>query len=393
MKIEFSPPDISEDDINAVVQVLKSGWITSGAVCDEFSLHLNNYLNARYTLLLNSATSGLFLALKAYGIGPGDEVITTPYTFAATANAINHTGAKVVFADVCKNNFFIDPESIAQKITKNTKAIIPVDFGGALPDYQKINALARTQKIHPVNSYQEALGRILVLADSAHSLGALDQGRHDFADMRVFSFHAVKNLTTSEGGALSLYSLGDAQINNDFYSVLKAYALHGQDRSAREKFLNGAWEYDIRIPGYKMNMPDMTAALGLSQFRRYETDILPKRRQIFTAYVEHFKNNQQFLLPKFGSDHAAHLFPLRIDGFDESRRNQLIRYCVDAGISVNVHYKPLNLMSAASFYDTKAACPNAVSVYQNEISLPLHTRLTLEMIDYISATVQEGICI
>lgn len=393
MKIEFSPPDLSEDDIDAVVRVLRSGWITSGAVCDEFSSHLNNYLNARYTLLLNSATSGLFLALKAYGIGPGDEVITTPYTFAATANAIKHTGAKVVFADVCKNNFFIDPESIARKITPDTKVIIPVDFGGALPDYQKINALACAQKIHPVNHYQEALGRILVLADSAHSLGALDQGRHDFADMRVFSFHAVKNLTTSEGGALSFYSFGNEQIDDDFYSVLKAYALHGQDRSAREKFLDGAWEYDIRMPGYKMNMPDITAALGLSQFRRYETDILPKRRQIFTAYVDYFKNKEPFILPEFGSDHAAHLFPLRLDGFDESRRNQLIRYCFDSGISVNVHYKPLNLMSAASFYDTKASCPNSVSVYQNEISLPIHTQLTLEMIECVCDTVKEGACI
>ena len=392
MKIEFAPPDISEDDINAVVRVLRSGWITSGAVCDEFSSQLNNYLDACYTLLLNSATSGLFLALKAYGIGPGDEVITTPYTFAATANAIKHTGAKVVFADVGENSFFIDPESIARKITQDTKAIIPVDFGGALPDYPKINALARAQKIRPVNRYQEALGRILVLADSAHSLGAQDQGRHDFADMRVFSFHAVKNLTTSEGGALSFYSFGDEQIDDEFYAVLKTYALHGQDRSAREKFLDGSWEYDIRMPGYKMNMPDITAALGLSQFRRYETDILPKRRQIFAAYFDYFKDKEQFMLPEFGPDHAAHLFPLRIDGFDEYQRNRLMQYCFDCGVSVNVHYKPLTLMSAVSFYDPDAYCPNSFSVYQNEISLPLHTMLTPEMITRVCGTVMEGIC-
>ncbi|MGL4561355.1 MAG: DegT/DnrJ/EryC1/StrS family aminotransferase [Brevinema sp.] len=387
--IPFSPPYITEDDITEVVHVLRSGWITTGKVCEEFSLQLSSYNQSSFTQLFNSATAGLFIALKAMGIGPGDEVITTPYTFAASANVILHTGARLVFADVKKDSFFIDPEEVYAKITPNTKAIIPVDFSTSHQYQWDHDRLSK--HFTPNNKYQAILGRPLILIDAAHSLGSrfLDSS----IDMAVYSFHAVKNLTTAEGGALSINSFGDDRLDHEFQLLLRSLLLHGQNKSARDKFLGNQWEYDITCAGYKYNMTDIAAALGLSQLQRYQKT-LQQRRLLFKKYQEYLSGNDQFIMDDpVIFDHvdqsSCHLFPLRINQFSEDQRNKLIDYCFAQGVSVNVHYKPLHLMSCSDYHEQNVF-PNAVAQYQNEISLPLHLGMTQSDIEYVVSILNQG---
>lgn len=382
--IGFSPPDINEDDIKAVTDVLRSGWITTGSIAERLENIIKQYLDAPYALALNSATAGLFLALKAYGVGEGDEVITTPYTFAATANVIMHTGAKPVFADTAPGSFFISAKNIEAKLSPRTKAVIPVDYAGALPQYNSILEVVERAPFHADNAFQESLRRPLVLADSAHSLGAHAKG--SFAgDVQVFSFHAVKNLTTAEGGMLVFHSLGAEEIDASFNKLLRLYALHGQDKSAREKFLSHSWEYDISVPGYKYNMPDTLAALGLSQFQRYDSEILPLRRSLFDAYSAHLDKNA-FIIPDFPKNHSAHLYPLRL-ACSMEKRNKMIQKLSEIGISTNVHYKPLTLMSSNSYYQS-TPCPQAEEIWKDEISLPIHGKMTIEDAVYITDQVK-----
>lgn len=390
--IAFSPPFLTNEDILAVTNVLQSGWITSGSVGEEFASLLKEYTKAHSLILMNSATASLFLALKTLGIGKGDEVITTPYTFAATANVIYHTGAKIVFADVKKDSFYIDTEEIYKKITTKTKAIIPVDFSTKSNVVLDFSFLKR--HFTPSNKFQEALKRPLVLIDSAHALGSrfLD----NTIDMAAYSFHAVKNLTTAEGGALAVNSFGDSILDQEYQKMILAYTLHGQDRSARDKFVTGSWEYDILLPGYKYNMPDTLAALGMSQFKRYENNTLIKRRELFRTYVNLLKNNHRVIMDESAIFHhieyaSCHLFPLRIQDFTEEQRNSLITFCNERGVTVNVHYKPLVMMSAYKHYNIKDEFENSYNQYCNEISLPLHMGMDEEDITYVSDVVLEGI--
>ncbi|MGL4389159.1 MAG: DegT/DnrJ/EryC1/StrS family aminotransferase [Brevinema sp.] len=387
--ILFSPPHIIEEDIEQVIAVLRSGWITTGSQCEAFSKELSQYNNAFYTHLFNSATAALFVALKAMGICEGDEVITTPYTFAATANVILHTGAKLVFADVKKDSFFIDPEEVYKKITPKTKAIIPVDFSTAYHYIWDEDRLA--SYFIPSNDYQKALGRPLILVDAAHALGSrfLDSS----IDMAAYSFHAVKNLTTAEGGALSINSFGDEYLDLEFQKELRQLSLHGQNKSARDKFLGNQWEYDIVCTGYKYNMTDIAAALGLSQLKRYN-EILKKRREIFKKYQDLLAPYPQFFMNdpiifNHIDQSSCHLFPLRIDNYDTKKRNQLMEHCFNKGVSVNLHYKPLNLMSCSD-YRTDNHFSNAVAQYENEISLPLHIGLSDTDVEYVVSTLVEG---
>ncbi len=385
--ISFSSPNISDEDISAVVEVLKSGWITSGGVGEEFSSLLKNYLYADDVFLLNSATAGLFLALKTIGIGEGDEVITTPYTFAATANVIHHVGAKVVFADVKKDSFYMDIDEVYQKITPKTKAIIPVDFSTAHNwdfDFSRLS-----QNFTPNNHYQEKLNRPLILVDAAHSLGSrfVDEN----VDMTVYSFHAVKNLTTAEGGALAVGSMLESELTKN----IQAYRLHGQSKSAKEKFLSGTWEYDITLPGYKFNMPDTLAAIGLSQFKRYESDTLPYRRKLVKAYQELLKDDRIIMdeedIFKNVDKSSCHLMPIRVRDCSELERNNIIDFAKSQGVSMNVHFKPLHLMSANKYYDWQSPLPNSEAQYQNQISLPLHNSMSLEDVEYVADVLLKGV--
>ncbi|MGL4677432.1 MAG: DegT/DnrJ/EryC1/StrS family aminotransferase [Brevinema sp.] len=391
-RISFSSPNVSNEDIVAVVNVLKSGWITSGSVGEEFAQELAQYLQAEHIFLLNSATAGLFIALKAMGIGMGDEVITTPYTFAATANVIYHTGAEVVFADVKPGSFYLDRDEVYKKITPKTKAIIPVDFSTAHNWNFDHNLLA--QYFLPKNEFQEQLKRPLILLDSAHALGSrfIDSS----IDMAVYSFHAVKNITTAEGGALALGSLGDQYLDQLLTQQIANYILHGQNKSAKDKFLSGTWEYDISVPGYKFNMPDILAALGLSQFRRYESHTLPYRRKLFIAYQQLLQDNPQIVMDdpdifQFIDCSSCHLMPIRIQNYSEEQRNQLINYAQSKGVALNVHFKPLHKMNVNRYYKCMESLLHSEKQYQNEISLPLHQEMTLDDVEYVTEVLLSGL--
>lgn len=393
-EIPFSPPDINENDIAAVIQTLESGWITTGAKCRDFAKVLAEYTNTKSANLFSSATSAMEMALRLYGITEGDEVITTPYTYAATSNLILHTGAKAVFVDVKKDSFSIDPKQIEAAINKKTKAIIPVDFGGQPVDYDEIKniaeqkkALFKAKKDHDV---QNSLGRTLLILDAAHSLGAKYNGKTigSELDFTAFSFHAVKNLTTAEGGALVYNDL--ASIDTEFISKeLSKWALHGQDKSAFEKTTAG-WQYDINLIGYKCNMTDVSASLGLSQLLRYDK-ILEKRKAIFELYREMFSKYEEFILPPFNEAHkesSYHLFPLRIRDYEETDRDILIMQMKKLGISLNVHFKPVVMHTAYKNlgYDIKDF-PNAYDMYKNEVSLPLYSKLDLNDAEFVAQSI------
>lgn len=388
MKIQFSPPDITQEEIDEVVETLKSGWITTGPKTKLFEKKLAEYCNTPRAVCLNSATSAMEMTLRLLGIGEGDEVITSAYTYTASASVITHVGAKVKLVDSGKDSFLIDYEAIADAITEKTKAIIPVDIAGKMCDYDKIIEILEKKKslFTPKNELQKAFGRVIIIADAAHSLGASYKGlmSGEVADFTCFSFHAVKNLTTAEGGAVTWRDI-DGIDNEKIYKEFMLLSLHGQSKDALAKTKPGAWEYDIVAPNYKCNMTDIMASLGLAQLRRYP-DILKRRTKLIEKYDEQLRDLNVTSMNHFDDTYKScgHLYLIRLNGKDETYRNDVIIKLANKGISVNVHYKPLPMHTAYKSLGFKIEdYPNAFNMYKNEITLPLHTLLTDEEVDYI----------
>lgn len=391
--IPFSPPDISELEILSVIETLKSGWITTGPKSKEFESRISSYLGTNKTIAMNSATVCMEMALRVLDIGPGDEVITTAYTYTASASVIDHVGAKIIMIDTLESSFQLNYEQIANAITEKTKAIIPVDIGGSVVDYDRIiRILDRKKNLYTPKkgTLQELFDRVVVIADAAHAFGAKRQDKKvgTLADFTSFSFHAVKNLTTSEGGALTWNNIPNIS-DEELYSKFSNLILHGQTKDALAKTQVGSWEYDITRTGYKANMTDISAAIGIAQLDRYPK-LLERRKEIILRYDSAFKNLPITTLPHFTDEYqsSGHLYLIRIDGYEEEQRNQFIKNMAELGVAVNVHYKPLPLMTAYNKlgFDIKNY-PNAYNMYKNEVTLPLHTLLTDEDVDYIISSV------
>ncbi|MCZ9887659.1 DegT/DnrJ/EryC1/StrS family aminotransferase [Brachyspira hyodysenteriae] len=395
-KIPFSPPDITDSEIEAVVNVLKSGWITTGPVNKEFEEELCKYIDVKRVKLLSSATSAMELALKIFGIGEGDEVIVPAYTYASTANVVVHLGAKVVFIDAKEDDFNIDLERLEKAITNKTKAVIAVDIGGMPCDYDAIIKILESKKElfnASENKYQKELKRPLFLLDAAHSIGAIYKGKRtgSQADMSSFSFHAVKNITTSEGGALSFNDIGNINAD-DIYKEISVLSLHGQNKSAfdKNKGGKGAWRYNIELAGYKCNMSDLHAAIGLSQLRRYDS-MLNHRKKIVSIYNDILSKNSRIILPNFKNNETEssyHLYLMRVKDFEEDDRDLLIDKMSEFGITLNVHYLPLPAHKAYidlgyNIDDYK----NAFNLYKNQITLPLYSTLKEEDAEYIALNI------
>ena len=366
-RLPFSPPYIDNWEIESVIKVMESGWITRGPVCEEFEKRLSEYTGSPYCLVLNSATAGLFLALKAMGIGEGDEVITTPYTFAATANSVIHCGARPVFADIERDSFCISPKEIKKKVGRKTKAIIPVHFGGRPAELDEISKIADNHNL-------------TVIEDAAHAIGACYRGRKIGSgdNIAVFSFHAVKNLTTAEGGAVALK-------DESLFRLLKLYSLHGQSKDAFKKLQAGGWEYDIELPGYKFNMTDIQAAIGIEQLKKLD-DNIKIRKRIANRYTDFFRN-YSFIKVSSCEEYnecAWHLYPILIDftGLKIDKKH-LINAIWEEGISLNVHYKPVHMMSYynKTFGYKPEDFPVSYRVYKEEISLPIYPGMSDEDVD------------
>lgn len=391
MKVPFSPPYIDAEVKAAVLSTLDSGWITTGPMVRDLQKAVAESVGVADVLCCNSATSALMLALHWFGIGRGDEVIIPAYTYAATALAVLHTGAKPVMVD-SGTDFNIDVAKIKSQITTRTKAIIPVDIAGWPCDYDELNAVVASQEIRalfkPANDPQKKLARILVLADAAHSLGAfynkVPSGR--LSDMTVFSFHAVKNITTAEGGAITL-NLPEPFRNDEIYSTLRLWSLNGQTKDAFTKTTGGGWRYDIVYPGFKINMPDVLAAIGLAQFRQYASKLLPERKKIFARYAEAFSKRPWAEIPQWSNEYkssSCHIFPLRIKGISEAQRDQMISFISSREVSVNVHFQPLPLLSYfRELGYSIQSFPVAFDAYAREISLPVYSGLTDEQIQFV----------
>ena len=387
-KIEFSPPDIGEEEIQAVSETLRSGWITTGPKTKLFEKKIAEFCGTSRAVCLNSATAGFELTLRLFGIGEGDEVITTAYTYTATASVIYHVGAKIVLVDTQKDSYEMDYEKLEQLVTEKTKAIIPVDLAGVICDYEKIYQIVEDKKalFKPQGMLQERLGRILVLADAAHALGAVQKGKHcgQVADFTSFSFHAVKNLTTAEGGAVTWKENPDLD-DEYIYQQYMLMSLHGQSKDALSKTQLGAWEYDIIAPLFKCNMTDIMASIGLVQLSRYD-ELLSKRQRIIETYNAAFSELPIEYLKHSGKDYqsSGHLYMIRIKGKERKECNAIIQKLAEMGVAANVHYKPLPLLSAYKNLGFQIEnFPNAYQMYQNEITLPLHTLLTDEDVEYI----------
>lgn len=394
--IKFSPPDISEKDITAVSEALRSGWITTGPQTKLFEKKIAEYCEADSAAALNSATACLEMTLRILGIGQGDEVITSGYTYTASCSVICHVGATPILVDTAENSFEMDYEKLYDAITPRTKAIIPVDLGGVMCDYEKIFEIVNKRKniFKPNNLIQEAIGRVAVVADGAHSFGAFRNGKKSgsVADFTSFSFHAVKNLTTAEGGAVTWKPINGIK-NEEIYKNFMLLSLHGQNKDALAKTKAGAWEYDIIYPAYKCNMTDILASLGLSQLERYDK-MLQRRYEITNAYNEFFKSENIQVLPHLNenSKSSCHLYITRLLGKDEKFRNKFIEKMAEAGIATNVHYKPLAMLTAYKNmgFDVKDF-PNAYNMYKNEVTLPLHTLLTDGEVEYVAKTYKENL--
>lgn len=392
--IPFSPPDITDLEIQEVVDTLKSGWITTGPKTKLFEKEIAKFCNTSKAVCLNSNTAGIELILRILGIGDGDEVIVPAYTYTASASVINHVGAKIVFVDCKKDLYEMDYDLVEKEINPKTKAIIAVDIAGIIANYDKITEIANKHKkiFRPSNEIQRKIGRITIIADAAHSFGAKDKNRMSgsIADFTSFSFHAVKNLTTAEGGAVTWKDI-DGIDNEDLYKKFMLWSLHGQDKDALNKNKAGQWEYDIKIPGYKCNMTDIMAAIGLAQLKRYNA-LLARRREIIEKYNNAFKDLNVQFLDHYNKERqsSGHLYLMRLIGKNEDQRNDLINKLAEQGITTNVHYKPLPMMTAYKNlgYDIKNYT-NAYEMYKNEITLPLHTLLTDDEIDYIIEKVKE----
>lgn len=388
MKISFSPPDISEREIAEVVDTLKSGWITTGPKTKRFEREIAEYCNVNKAVCLNSQTACAEMALRVLGIGEGDEVITTAYTYTATAAVVCHVGAKLVLVDTQTDSLEPDYDAIEKAINERTKAIIPVDLGGVPCDYDRIFDIVNAKKslFRPANRIQEAIGRVVVLADTAHAFGAVykDKKVGSIADFSAFSFHAVKNLTTAEGGALTWRTINGID-DEEIYKTLQLLSLHGQNKDALAKTKFGAWEYDVVAPWYKCNMTDIMAALGLAQLSRYD-GMLARRKAIIERYDSALKPLGVKVLPHFTGDHksSGHLYITEIPNVTYEQRGEIINKMAEREIACNVHYKPLPLLTAYKNlgFDIKDY-PNAYDHFAHEITLPLHTCLTDEEADYV----------
>ena len=398
MKIPFSPPDIGEAEIAQVADTLRSGWITTGPKTKELERQVASFCHTSRAVCLNSATAAMELTLHQLGIGPGDEVITCAYTYTASASVVCHVGAKLVLVDCCKPSdggsdcYQMDYDALERAITPRTKAIIPVDLGGVVCDYDRIFEIVERKKAlftPSDNKIQQALGRVAVMADAAHAFGAQWHGRMcgEIADFTCFSFHAVKNFTTAEGGAVTWRDLPGID-NEEIYKNYMLLSLHGQSKDALAKTQLGAWEYDIVMPGYKCNMTDIMAAIGLAQMQRYP-DLLARRRQIITRYNQVMDPLPVSYLRHYGEDFASsgHLYLVRLNGRDEQFRNDFIVKMAEREIATNVHYKPLPMHTAYKKlgFDIKDY-PNAFAMYRNEVTLPLHTLLTDEQVEFLLET-------
>ena len=388
MKIPFSPPDISEREVALVSEALRSGWITTGPKTKEFEKKIAGYCHTEKAVCLNSATACMESILRVLGVGLGDEVIVPAYTYTATASVVCHVGAKLILADVAPNSYEMDYDKLAELITPQTKVIVPVDLGGVMCDYQRIFDIVESKRalFQPQNEIQKAIGRIIVMADAAHAFGAQQYGKMcgEVADFTSFSFHAVKNLTTAEGGALTWRNI--VGIDNDWlYKQFQLQSLHGQNKDALAKTQLGAWEYDIVSPAYKCNMTDIMAAIGLAQLERY-SGLLARRREIINRYNEAFSSMSVQLLNHFDANHASsgHLYLVRMLDKTLEQRNEIIIRMAEQGIACNVHYKPLPMMTAykALGFDI-ADYPNAYNQYRNVITLPLHTKLSNADVEYV----------
>lgn len=396
VNIPFSPPDITEMEINEVVDTLKSGWITTGPKTKLFERKIAEYTNTSRAVCLNSATAAMELTLRLLGIGEGDEVITSAYTYTASASVIHHVGAKIVLVDTAKDSYQMDYEQLEKVITERTKAIIPVDIAGVMCDYDRIFEIVEKKRhlFKPRNKFQDKIGRVVVLADAAHSFGSTYKGRKsgEIADFTCFSFHAVKNLTTAEGGAVTWRDISGID-NEEIYKQFMLLSLHGQSKDALAKAKIGGWEYDIVFPGYKCNMTDIMASLGLSQLQRYPT-LLKRRREIIKLYNHGLKGCNVDILEHFGNEYSSngHLYMVRLLGKNEADRNNVIIQMAQKGIATNVHFKPLPLLTAYKNmgFDIEDY-PNAYAQYANEITLPLHTMLSNEDVKYICKSLKKAI--
>lgn len=388
MDIPFSPPDITEAEIEEVADALRSGWITTGPKTKEFERRIAEYCDVNKAVCLNSQTACAEMALRILGIGEGDEVIVPAYTYTATASVVCHVGAKLVLVDVQKDSLEMDYDKLEAAITERTKVVIPVDLGGVPCDYDRIFEIVERKKglFHPENEIQRAMGRIAVNADAAHAFGAVWHGKKvgSIADFSSFSFHAVKNLTTAEGGALTWRTIPGIA-DEEIYHQIQLLSLHGQSKDALAKTKLGAWEYDIVGPWYKCNMTDIMAAVGLAQLERYE-GMLKRRREIIRKYDSALKPLGVEVLRHYTEEYSSsgHLYITRIPGITPGQRQEIITKMAEAGVACNVHYKPLPMMTAYKNmgFDIKDY-PNAYERFVNEVTLPLHTRLMDEEVEYV----------
>ena len=388
MRIEFSPPDITQLEIDEVVDTLKSGWITTGPKTKRLEQELSVFTNTDKTVCLNSATAAMELTLRLLGVGAGDEVITCAYTYTASASVIHHVGAKIGLVDCNKEDKFMDLDALENAITEKTKVIIPVDLAGKPCKYDEIFEIVERKKslFKPNNKLQEKIGRVIVMADAAHSLGAVYKGKPSgsIADFTCFSFHAVKNFTVAEGGSVTWNrNLG---LNDDeIYREFQLLSLHGQSKDALSKTKLGSWEYDIVAPNYKCNLTDIASGIGLAQLKRYPS-LLKRRFEIVERYNKGFEGTRIKPFIHFEEDRKSccHLYIVNIEGASEEDRNEIIVKMAERGIATNVHYKPLPMHTAYKNlgFDIKDY-PNAFDNYKSEITLPLHTLLTDEQVDYI----------
>ena len=388
LNIPFSPPDITEEEIQAVAEVMRSGWITTGPKTKQFEKEIAAYCHTQKAVCMNSATACLEMTLRLFGIGEGDEVIVPAYTYTASASVVCHVGATLKLVDCAPGSFHLDYDALEQAVTEKTKAIIPVDIAGVMVDYDRIRALAERKKalFHPASPLQEALGRILILADSAHGFGAKRNGKMsgECADFTSFSFHAVKNLTTAEGGGLVWRDIPGVD-NEELYHKLMLLSLHGQSKDALAKTKLGAWEYDIKGTYYKCNMTDIMASIGLVQLERYP-GLLKRRRDIIERYTQGIAADDVDIMKHFTDEYTSsgHLYLVRLLGKDVEERNALITRLAEAGVATNVHFKPLPMHTAYKNmgFDIKDF-PHSYNMYHNEITLPLHTCLTDEQVEYV----------
>lgn len=393
-KIPFSPPDISNEEIDEVVKVLKSGWITTGPRTKEFEKRIAEYIGTKKAVCLNSATAAMELTLRILGIGAGDEVITTAYTYTATASVIHHVGAKIVLIDVAPESFEMDYAKLTDAITEKTKAIIPVDIAGKMCNYDAIYQVIDRKKdcFRASNEIQKLVNRIVVIADSAHAFGAERKGRKSgtVADFTCFSFHAVKNLITAEGGAVVWRN--DLGLNDEeIYMQFMLFSLHGQSKDALAKAQIGSWEYDIVYPAYKCNMTDILAGLGILQLARYE-GLMKRRKEIINMYDKELLPLGIQRLKHYDAEYASagHLYLAKIPGISEAERNGVITKMAENGVACNVHYKPLPMLTAYKNMGFNIAdYPNAYSMYKNEITLPLHTLLNDSDVKYVCSCLKK----